>query len=535
MEPGTFWTALAWGVIPAVVLLAAIWWLDRYEKEPTRLLGLGLVFGATVAPAVAWAIEEWLDLSTSLSSQLLVPESQLGVGTPIVEELVRGAAILIVFLFVRFEIDDILDGIIYGGVVGIGFGATANFVSIWNTKPIGDVDASLYPAMITGLNHVFYGALVGLALALFRNKRMPVILAAGVAGTALAFGLHILHDYLPWIGASSENNLSSNFGREVLTQAPNYFGVFILGVVALWAAGRQQLIVARELRTEIGDAVTREEWGAVTNSFRRSYTLWTDLLWRGERVWKLRRQLYTAMVELAFRKYHRGDREASQSHYFLDEDAYRAQIKDLRAELVKFYPAAAEGRQRGEPKPPSNTIVAGLGGLATFAVVVLAGALIWVLGLRPNNTNTGPSLDTDTFGEIAGSLSGSGSSPETTQPPVVTGTAQEAGTVNVLLCRQFRTGQCVGLVADKGIFPRNVASFVVAVRWKGLKSGDRLTLGFFNSDTRQPIADDVTLKLNRPAGWFPITFDGPFPRLNMLVAMLYNGSRVSKDWHFKLT
>src|SRR3990170_6597549 len=227
-------------------MLAAIWWLDRYEKEPGRLLGLGLVFGATVAPAAAWAIEKGLDISTSLSSQLLVPESQLGVGTPLVEELVRGAAIVLVFLLVSLEIDDMLDGLIYGGVVGIGFGAAANFVSIWNTKPIGDVHASLYPAMITGLNHVFYGALVGLALALFRTKRTPFLLAAGAAGTALAFGFHILHDYLPWIGASSANNLSSNFGREVLTQAPNYFGVFILGVVALWAAGRQQLIVARE-------------------------------------------------------------------------------------------------------------------------------------------------------------------------------------------------------------------------------------------------------------------------------------------------
>jgi RsiW-degrading membrane proteinase PrsW (M82 family) len=534
LQPGNFWTSLVFGVVPALVLLAAVWWLDRYEKEPARLLGLGLIFGAVVAPVVAWAIEQGLDITTSFSSQVIVPESQLGVGTPLVEELVRGTAILIVFLLVRFEIDDILDGIIYGGIVGIGFGAAANFVSIYNTQPIGDVNAAFYPSVITALNHVFYGALIGLAIALFRRGRREVLALAALGGTALAFGFHVLHDYLPHIGASSASDLDSNFGREVLTQAPNYFGVFILGVIALWAAGRQHLIVARELRDEIGTAITREEYDAVTNSFRRSWILWTDLLWQGERVWRLRRTLYATIIELAFRKYHRGDREESQSRFFADEDTYRQQIRDLRADLVRLYPAAAEGLQKGEPKPPRNTIVAGLGGLTTFGLIVGVAVLIWVLGLRPEPTHTGPQLDTDSFGQIVGGVSGGGGSAPSTATPPVQGAAQSGGMVNVLLCRQFRTGRCVGLVADKGRMPRRLSSLVVLVTWSGLKARDTLTLGFFNADTRQPVVDEAELTLNRARGFFPITFDGPFPRLKLLIAVLYNGARVSKDWNFRL-
>jgi RsiW-degrading membrane proteinase PrsW (M82 family) len=533
LQPGNFWTSLVFGIVPALVLLAAVWWLDRYEKEPTRLLGLGLIFGAVLAPVVAWAIEKGLEITTSFSSQVIVPESQLGVGTPLVEELVRGSAILIVFLLVRFEIDDILDGIIYGGIVGIGFGAAANFVSIYNTQPIGDVNAAFFPSVITALNHVFYGALVGLAIALFRRERRVVLALAALGGTALAFGFHVLHDYLPHIGASSANDLDSNFGREVLTQAPNYFGVFILGVIALWAAGRQHLIVARELRDEIGGAITREEYDAVTNSFRRSWILWTDLLWQGERVWRLRRRLYATIIELAFRKYHRGDREESQSRFYVDEDTYRRQIRDLRAELVALYPAAAEGLQKGEPRPPGNTVVAGLGGLATFGLIVGIAVLIWVLGLRPEPTHTGPQLDTDSFGQIVGGASSGGSAPSTPAPPVQ-GAAQSGGTVNVLLCRQFRTGRCVGLVADKGRMPRLLSSLVVLVTWRGLKPRDTLTLGFFNADTRQPVVDEAELTLNRARGFFPLTFDGPFPRLKLLIAVLYNGARVSKDWNFRL-
>ncbi|MBA2358268.1 MAG: PrsW family intramembrane metalloprotease, partial [Actinobacteria bacterium] len=179
MEPGSFWTALIWAIVPMLLLLAAIWWVDRYEKEPLRLLGLALVFGGVLAPAITYALDRAFDIATSLSSQQIVPEPSLGVGTPLVEEVVRGLAILAVFLLVRFEIDDLLDGLVYGGIVGLGFGAAANFVGIWNTPSLGsDTDSSLYTSLISQLNHVFYGAVIGLALAAVRRREFPILLGA---------------------------------------------------------------------------------------------------------------------------------------------------------------------------------------------------------------------------------------------------------------------------------------------------------------------------------------------------------------------
>jgi hypothetical protein len=50
---------------------------------------------------------------------------------PIVEEFLKGLAVVIVFFIFYKEFDSILDGIIYGGIVGLGFAATENTIYIY--------------------------------------------------------------------------------------------------------------------------------------------------------------------------------------------------------------------------------------------------------------------------------------------------------------------------------------------------------------------------------------------------------------------
>ena len=49
-----------------------------------------------------------------------------------VEESFKGMAVLLVYLIVRREFDSILDGIIYAGIVALGFAATENSYYIYN-------------------------------------------------------------------------------------------------------------------------------------------------------------------------------------------------------------------------------------------------------------------------------------------------------------------------------------------------------------------------------------------------------------------
>src|SRR5437899_779382 len=186
MQPGNLGTAFVWAVLPAVVLLAGLYWIDRYEKEPVRLLAIALVFGAIVAPVVAVLVGKAAGVPTSMAVQTTVPASRLNATTPIVEAVVLGLTVGVVFLLVRREVDGLLDGLIYGAVVGVGFAMAANFVAILSTPSLGgSVTPSLFAAMVAGLNDLFYAGLVGLALAWARDRDVRTLVASGGVGTVV--------------------------------------------------------------------------------------------------------------------------------------------------------------------------------------------------------------------------------------------------------------------------------------------------------------------------------------------------------------
>lgn len=330
MEPGTFLTAFVWGVLPAVVLLAIVYWLDRYEKEPLKLLGVALVFGAILAPLAAVLLEDALDIRSSAFVSTAIPFGQLTAATPILEEVIRGLAILAVFLLVRFEVDDLLDGVVYGAVVGIGFGMAADFWAILQAPNLGQsITPQLPGIMVAGFNHVFYGAVIGLILATARRGTIGRILGAAVVGIAVAAGLHLVHDYLPrWL---SSGDAEPGSAAGVISNIPNFFGLVALAVLVVWLLGREKVLVGRELQEEVAaGVVTPDEYATVTNSFRRFGTLSRSLGKGGE--WRLRRRLYALEVELAFRKRMQRS-ERARAARFQDEQAYRQQIVETRNQL----------------------------------------------------------------------------------------------------------------------------------------------------------------------------------------------------------
>ncbi len=114
-------------VAPAVLYSLLIWWLDRYEKEPWGLLGATFVWGAI--PAVCFALMGEFILEIPFSCVFGEAAGQViggSVVAPVVEEVVKGFAVFVVFLVFRREFDGLLDGIVYGALVGFGFGMTEN-------------------------------------------------------------------------------------------------------------------------------------------------------------------------------------------------------------------------------------------------------------------------------------------------------------------------------------------------------------------------------------------------------------------------
>ncbi len=119
--------ALVIGVVLAALpvgpLVACFMWLDRYEPEPLSLLGFAFGWGALVASTGALVLQ-LLEQAT-----LGLPQSwSAAIVAPITEEATKGVFVVLLLFARRHEVDGILDGIVYAGVVGIGFAFTENIL-----------------------------------------------------------------------------------------------------------------------------------------------------------------------------------------------------------------------------------------------------------------------------------------------------------------------------------------------------------------------------------------------------------------------
>jgi RsiW-degrading membrane proteinase PrsW (M82 family) len=190
--------------LPALGYATLIYWLDRYEKEPLALLGGAFAWGAVVAAGGALLANTLFDVSIyALTGSANLAELTTSViSAPLVEETLKGLAVLLVFVLVHSEFDSILDGIVYAAVTALGFSATENTLYIYqygyaqNSLP-GLLDLTLVRVVLLGWQHPFYTAFIGIGLAIARTNRSPVLrLGAPLAGWSLAISAHGLHNTL---------------------------------------------------------------------------------------------------------------------------------------------------------------------------------------------------------------------------------------------------------------------------------------------------------------------------------------------------
>ena len=121
--PGIAVLATGLAAIPVVPLVLCYLWLDRYEPEPRRLLMLGLLWGAFAATFGALVVQGIGGLFAGVSDNV-----GLAVLAPVTEEASKGLFLVLLLIWRRAELDGILDGIVYAGMVGIGFAFTENIL-----------------------------------------------------------------------------------------------------------------------------------------------------------------------------------------------------------------------------------------------------------------------------------------------------------------------------------------------------------------------------------------------------------------------
>lgn len=293
------------GVLPMVVYALVLWWFDRYEKEPIGLLAVAFLWGAV--PAVIFsAIVELVVEGTSITAFARPATAELieaAVVAPATEESFKGLALLLLVLFYRREIDSLLDGIIYGGLVGFGFAAVENvfyFLSAWQEAGLGGVAMLvLFRAFLFGLNHALFTGLVGLGVALVRLGSHPLMKVAGpVGGLVLGVGAHAVH------------NASVTLGAELIWPcliafASDWGGVLILFVIVMWTSIRERRWVVDFLEDETEQGTLSRDDYHVISSYLKRLAVRTRALLRGDvkRWWNLGRY-HRLATELAFEKRH---------------------------------------------------------------------------------------------------------------------------------------------------------------------------------------------------------------------------------------
>jgi RsiW-degrading membrane proteinase PrsW (M82 family) len=237
-------------LVPVGPLVAAYLWLDRYEPEPRSLLAVGLVWGGCVATFLALVgntVGEFvLGLSTSATAAIVAPP---------IEEVSKGIFLLLLLLWRRHELDGVLDGIVYAGMVGIGFAFTENILYL--ASAYNGVDGT--PGGMLGLTatfvirclaspfaHPFFTAFTGIGIGLgITSRGMAGRLLFPLGGLVLAILSHAA-----WNASAVLGGGSGFLGAYVVVMLPAFL---LMVAFAIWVRGRERGL----LTTALHDAANR--------------------------------------------------------------------------------------------------------------------------------------------------------------------------------------------------------------------------------------------------------------------------------------
>jgi RsiW-degrading membrane proteinase PrsW (M82 family) len=297
--------------------------MDRNHKEPWRLVLVAAAWGAIVATSlVVWGETLW----ESSAQHALVPgpglDTSLAFMAGILEELAKGLAVLLLFLIMRNEFDDVVDGIVYGAAVGLGFNFLesvsymTNLYSIFAPEGNGGFAAGIqwYGRQVLGLffGHATYTAFIGAGVGIARQlptTRRKVL--AIVAGFIVAIAAHFSWDAWATI-FPIQNNL---FGIvEIHLRTLIMTGPFTAAVLALLLFGiryeGQNLIdqMRKEAATGHG-AILPEEVPILASPWRRLRRRLQAFSRAGLKGYLQVSRLQEAQLDLAMERWHRERKE----------------------------------------------------------------------------------------------------------------------------------------------------------------------------------------------------------------------------------
>lgn len=320
--------AIPMAFIPAFFFSWFLYWLDRYEKEPRWLLLLTFLWGAVIAIIGALIISLIFNegFNMVLQDETLVDIAGGSITAPLVEEFWKGLAVMIVFFIFRNEFDSILDGIIYGGIAGLGFAATENvlyFLGQYSDGGWGSMFANF--ALRVGVfawGHPFYTAFTGIGFAISRNSRNTLVkLVAPIIGYMIAMFMHFFHN--------TSLVFANGLGSIALIVLLEWGGWIIFLGFIFWLVSREQGLLKKHLPEEVANGlITEAQLKTAVSYFQFNARL--SALTSG--AYRATDHFYQYLGELAHKK--------EQLSKFGNERGNAAIIEKLRANITSLAPHA---------------------------------------------------------------------------------------------------------------------------------------------------------------------------------------------------
>jgi protease PrsW len=198
-------TAVALFALYAVPFLIFVAALDYLEREPPLLLATALAWGGLVATTVSIrGVAAVHNLLAKLVSPAFAAQWGSALAGPTVEEVAKALGVVAIVLVAKAQVNSVLDGVVYGALVGLGFQVVENLAYAVNAVAMAGRGDSAAPVVATFLlrgflfglwSHTLFTALAGAGigyLVVRTDRSLPSRVAAVVLALGGAWAAHFL-------------------------------------------------------------------------------------------------------------------------------------------------------------------------------------------------------------------------------------------------------------------------------------------------------------------------------------------------------
>ena len=344
------WFLLGLYGLPVVIV---VYLLDLYEREPVPLLVAAFVWGAVAATTLsAIGNAGWGLAVARIGGPEFAARWTAALTAPFVEEILKGCGVVLIYLIARDEVDDVMDGFVYGAICGLGFAIVEDvfyFMSVFGGEPAGVLQGFWVRVVAGGLyGHVLYTGIVGMAVGVVVSRRAvePIgrrlavaaglCLLAGAAHFLWNSPLLTLFPAEPWSGW--------DYLQVVVATAVKGLPLLVFVAIAVTLARRRERRWLRSvLEDEVGlDGISSQELHLLESPRRRQAARRAMRRRAGARAASLLHRLQREQVNLAMVASRVGD---PADPALLRQREYCRSLRDA----LQAIPAAAPAAPAGAP------------------------------------------------------------------------------------------------------------------------------------------------------------------------------------------